>query len=308
MTGGTGFLGTRVVARLAADGVDVVGVGRRDADLREPGETAALFREARPGAVVHLAGLVGGIGIHEARAADLVRENVLMGLHALEAARQSGAYRFILAGTAAAYPETAPVPSPEEALTLGLPTGTSRPYALAKRTVEEALNGYRTQHGMGGGTLVFTNLYGPGDHFGAEAGHVVAALVPRFVEAAREDRPDVLVWGTGQPTRDFLFVDDGARAVALALHRLDAALPVNVGSGRETSIRELAEALARVVGFRGRLDFDETRPDGAPRRCLQVDRARALLDFAASTALEDGLRLTVEGYEHRLASGAGSPE
>lgn len=247
--------------------------------------------------MIHLAGLVGGIGIHESRRAELVRDNVLMGLQVLEASRQAGVGRIIVAGTAAAYGEGAPVPSPESVLGSALPTGSSRPYAMAKLIVSEALAGYRKQFGLAGGTLVFTNLYGPGDHFGDEAGHVVAALVPRFVTAAEAGRETVTVWGSGQPTRDFLYVGDAARAVRKALEAgLDADLPVNVGSGLETSIRSLAEVLARVSGFGGRIEWDRSKPDGAPRRALDVRRAEALLGFRATTPLEEGLAATVEAY------------
>ena len=269
--------------------------------------------DAAPGTVVHLAGLVGGIGIHASRRAELVRDNVLMGLHMLEASRRLGVDRFILAGTAAAYGAGATVPSPETELGVEMPAGSSRPYALAKLLLDEARVGYRKQYGLEGGTLVFTNLYGPGDHFGDEAGHVVAALVPRFVEAAESGAEAVSVWGSGRATRDFLYVEDAARAVVRAVESdLDADLPINVGSGRETSISVLAETLAAVTGFEGRIEWDVEKPDGAPRRTLNVRRAEAVLGFRAGTPLDVGLKATVAGYREgrserppRTAGGAG---
>ncbi|MDH3224953.1 MAG: NAD-dependent epimerase/dehydratase family protein [Gemmatimonadota bacterium] len=297
VTGATGFLGTWVMDVLTRSGVVAVGVGRAHGDLRELDEALALLERVRPGTIVHLAGLVGGIGIHGPRGGELVRDNVLMGLQILEAGRRADVERVILAGTAAAYPQSAPVPSREADLDSGMPGGTSRPYALAKRTVEEALRGYRTQYGMRGGTLVFTNLYGPGDHFGSEGGHVVAALVPRFVAAVETGADVVTVWGSGAPTRDFLFVEDGARAVFLSVvSDFDSDVPVNVGSGRETSIRVLAETLARVTGFEGRIVWDPSKPDGAPRRALDPTRAEEVLGFRATTSLADGLASTVEAY------------
>ncbi|MGI9625563.1 MAG: NAD-dependent epimerase/dehydratase family protein [Longimicrobiales bacterium] len=296
VTGGTGFLGSHVVARARAAGRAVVGVGRADGDLLDLPQAERLLRGVRPRAVIHLAALVGGIGIHHSRAGELVRDNVLLGLNVLEAARLAGVQNVILAGTAAAYPASAPVPSKEEDLDQGLPAGSSRPYAMAKRTVEEAHRGYRSQYGLSGGTLVLTNLFGPGDHFGAEASHVVAALVPRFVDAADSGDSTVRVWGTGLPTRDFLYVEDGAEAVLRAVDVLDSEVPVNVGSGRETSIAELARAVALAAGFKGAIDFDTTKPDGAPRRALDVGRAEEVLGFKAETTLEDGLRRTVASY------------
>ena len=307
MTGATGFLGGWVLDALARSGRSCVGVGSGDGDLRELSEALRILRTVEPHTVVHLAGLVGGIGIHASRRAELVRDNVLMGLQVLEAGRMAGVERILVAGTAAAYGEGAPVPSSERELGRELPGGSSRPYAMAKLLLGEALAGYRAQYGVEGGTLVFTNLYGPGDHFGDEAGHVVAALVPRFVTAADQGSPAVTVWGSGRATRDFLYVGDAAHAVVRAVEtRLDADLPVNVGSGRETSIRALAEGLAKVTGFRGRIEWDESKPDGAPRRTLDVGRALELLGFSASTGLEDGLAATVAAYREAVPSGGGS--
>ncbi|NNM32455.1 MAG: NAD-dependent epimerase/dehydratase family protein [Gemmatimonadetes bacterium] len=297
MTGATGFLGRWVEDAVARSGRSCVGAGSGDGDLRELREALRLVRAVGPETVVHLAGLGGGIGIHASRQAELLRDNALMGLQVLEACRLAGVPRVILAGSAAAYGGGATVPSPESELGEALPTGSSRPYALAKLLLGEALAGYRTQFGLKGGTLVFTNLYGPGDHFGDDAGHVVAALVPRFVAAAAAAAPAVTVWGSGRPTRDFLYVGDAARAVVKAIEtELDADLPVNVGSGRETSIRALAEGLAKVTGFDGRIEWDASKPDGAPRRALDVRRAEALLGFRATTGLHDGLAATVQAY------------
>lgn len=305
ITGGTGFLGGHTSRALKEAGWPVVTVGSEDADLTRFDDTLALLESVAPDTIVHLAGLTGGIGIHRSRGAELLFTNTMMGLHLLEAARLSGVRRVLVAGTAASYGSEAGIPSKEADLDRYLPSGSSVPYALAKRTVQEAHRLYRDQYGMGGGVLVLTNLYGPGDHFGEESSHVAAALVPRFVEAARTAAKEVTVWGTGSATRDFLYVEDAADAFVRSVERLDADGPVNIGSGRETSIRELAETLATESGFDGEIVWDTTKPDGAPRRTLDTSLAEELLGFQSGTHLSQGLRQTIDWYRTKTMEGPG---
>jgi GDP-L-fucose synthase len=301
VTGGTGFLGRHVCRELAARGHEVAALGRRDHDLTEQADVRRLFAERRPEVLVHLAAAVGGIGANVANPGRFLSENALMGLLLLEEGRRAGVGRTVLASTTCAYPRDAPLPLREDDLWAGPPVGATGPYGMAKRLLHEALAGYRKQYGTRGAVLILANLYGPEDHFDEETSHVIPALIRRYVEAAAAGTPSVTNWGTGTPTREFLHVRDAARAIATAAERQDDPVPMNIGTGRETSIRELTSLIADLTGYRGEVLWDPSKPDGQPRRYLDVTRARELLGFTASIALADGLRETVDWFRSRSA-------
>jgi len=316
VTGGTGFLGSAVVRGLDARGVtgSQLFVPRRPAfDLREHASCARMYREAFGGApadvVIHVAGTVGGIGATSARPGDFFFDNASMALALIEEFRRAGLIdhgaRFCMVGTAAAYPEHAQIPLREESLWHGMPSEAGASYGLAKLMGWEMLEAYRRQHGLKSSYLVPINLYGPHDHVDPQNAHVVASLVRRFVEAERARSPEVVCWGTGSPTRDFLYVDDGAEGVLLAAEKLTEPIPINLGTGRETPIRELAEGIARAVGYQGRVVWDTTKPDGAPRRALDISRARTVLGWYPKVSLEDGLARTVAWYRDEHTTGPG---
>ena len=301
VTGGTGFLGRHVCRELARRGHEVAALGRRDHDLTEQADVRRLFAERRPEVLVHLAAAVGGIGANVANPGRFLSENALMGLLLLEEGRRAGVHRTVLASTTCAYPKDAALPLKEDDLWSGPPVGATGPYGMAKRLLHEALAGYRKQYGTRGAVLILANLYGPEDHFDEETSHVIPALIRRYVEAAAAGTASVTNWGTGTPTREFLHVRDAARAIAIAAERQDDPVPMNIGTGRETSIRELTSLIAELTGFKGEVLWDPTKPDGQPRRYLDVSRARELLGFTASITLAEGLRETVDWFRSRNA-------
>ena len=284
VTGGTGFLGARTAAQLAASGADVVAVGSRDFDLTEQSDVRRLYQTHRPSIVVHAAGAIGGIGANVANPGRFVYANALMGLLMLEEARLADVEKFVLISTTCTYPNSAPLPMREESVWDGKPAGATGPYGIAKRILHETAIGYEQQYGLQSATLMLSNLYGPGDHFDEETSHVLAALVRRFVEAVNSGATSVTNWGTGRPTREFLHVDDAARAIALAGARHNDPAPVNIGTGIETSIKELAEMIADAAGFTGSIEWDTTKPDGQPRRYVDVEKAKQF-GFAAEVPL-----------------------
>ncbi|MBI3273187.1 MAG: NAD-dependent epimerase/dehydratase family protein [Planctomycetes bacterium] len=302
VTGGHGFLGAHVLPALAAAGAArVVAPRAAECDLREVAAVRALLDRERPDAVVHLAANVGGIGANVADPAGMLQDNLLMGIHLLDAARQRGVRKFLTVGTACSYPERCPAPFREETLWDGYPAPETAPYGLAKKMLLALSAALRAQHGFPAIFVLPTNLYGPGDRFDLERGHVVPSLVRKFVEGTDRGDPEVEVWGDGRATREFLHVRDAARGLVDALERYDAPEPVNLGTGCETSIRELAETLARLAGFRGRIAWRTDRPTGQPRRVLEVSRARTAFGFRSRIPLEDGLRETVEAFRRSRA-------
>jgi GDP-L-fucose synthase len=298
VTGGAGFLGRVVVEHLAARTGAAPFVPRsRDYDLRTAAGARRLMEDARPDVVVHLAAVVGGIGANRDNPGRYFHDNLLMGAHVIEACRAAGVGKVVCVGTVCSYPKHTPVPFREDDLWSGYPEETNAPYGVAKKALLVQLQAYRAQYGQRAAYVLPANLYGPGDNFDPRSSHVIPALVRKCVEARRAGADSVDVWGTGRATREFLYVDDCAEAVVRAAERIDDPEPINLGTGREISIAELAGRIARIAGFAGRLGFDPRHPDGQPRRCLDTTRARERLGWVAGTSLDDGLERTVRWYE-----------
>lgn len=289
-------MGSRIVSRLKASGAQVFVPRRKDYNLVDGEAVKRLFKDVRPEIVIHAAGTVGGIGANRANPGRFFYENLMMDAQTLEEARLAGAKKFVAIGTICAYPKFTRVPFKEEDLWAGYPEETNAPYGLAKKMLLVQSQAYRQEYGFNSIFLLPVNLYGPGDNFNPASSHVVPALIRKVIEAKRSGKDEVEVWGTGRATREFLYVDDCAEAVVLASERYNSAEPVNVGTGLEISIRDLAELIVRLVGFAGRLKWDATKPDGQPRRCLDVSRAAQEFEFKAKTSLEDGLRRTIDSY------------
>jgi GDP-L-fucose synthase len=297
VTGGGGFLGSVVVGKLRERGCEHVHVVRkRDYDLVRGADVERLYAEARPEIVIHLAAVVGGIGANRENPGRYFYENLMMGAQLIEGARLAGVEKFVQVGTICAYPKFTPVPFKEDDLWNGYPEETNAPYGVAKKALLVQCQAYRDQYGMNAIYLLPVNLYGPGDNFDPNTSHVIPALVKKFVEAVSTGATAVEVWGTGSATREFLYVDDAAEGILLATERYDGAEPVNLGAGREISIRDLAEVIARETGFKGEIVWDASKPDGQPRRALDVTRAAELFGFRARVDFLDGLRRTIEWY------------
>ncbi|MDP2705089.1 MAG: NAD-dependent epimerase/dehydratase family protein [bacterium] len=297
VTGGSGMLGRAVAAQLQrAEHMVVWPMSRTALDCRDANAVYAWIATERPDAVVHLAATVGGIAFNAAHPATLLHDNLAMAL-AVCAASVSYPIRLIVVSSACAYPADAPVPTPEGALWDGRPEPSNAAYGIAKRVLVELVHAYRQEHGLDGVALIPTNLYGPGTHGDRNRWHVIPAMIDRFLRARRDGAPTATCWGTGTPTRDFLYVDDCARAIVAAATAPDAPEgPINLGSGRETSIREIAETVARLVGYEGAIEWDAHKPDGQRRRALDSRRAADWLGWRATTSLEDGLRATIAAW------------
>lgn len=304
VTGGSGFLGSHVVSEFKRrDAGNIVVPRSAQYDLRRSEVAESLLERIRPDIVVHLAARVGGIGANQRNPGAFFYDNLVMGAHLMEAARMLGVGKFVAIGTICAYPKFTPAPFRERDLWSGYPEETNAPYGLAKKMLLVQAQAYRQQYGFNAIYLLPVNLYGPCDHFDLENSHVIPAMIRRFTEARERGVAEVTLWGTGRPTREFLFVEDAAQAIALATERYDDPEPVNIGSGAEISIRELADTISRLVGYEGRIVWDESKPDGQPRRMLDTSRAHERFGFRASTSLEDGLRRTIAWFdEHRAAA------
>ena len=297
VTGGTGFVGRHLVDRLKGMGCGLVhGLGRSDYDLRRVEEAERLYRETKPTLVIHLAAVVGGIGANRDRPAEFFLDNLLMGAHVLDQAWRAGVRKVVNIGTVCAYPKFAPVPFTEDDLWNGYPEETNAPYGLAKKAILVQGQAYRQQYGYNSIFLLPSNLYGPGDNFDPRASHVIPALIRKCAEAVEAGRDRIDVWGDGSATRDFLYVDDAVEAILLAAERYDDNQPVNIGSGREVAIATLVERIAEHTGFRGAIVWDRSKPNGQPRRRLDVSRAERAFGFRARTSFDDGLRRTVAWY------------
>jgi GDP-L-fucose synthase len=300
VTGGSGFLGSRVVDRLRREGAtDVVTARSSDFDLRDPEQIRALLRKTEPQAVIHGAAVVGGIGANMAEPGRFFYDNAVMGIHLIEEARLAGVEKFVCLGTVCAYPKYLPLPFREENLWDGYPEETNAPYGLAKKMLLVQLQAYRQQYDFQGIYLLPVNLYGPGDNADPKSSHVIPALIKKCLDAVAAGSDEIVCWGTGQASREFLYVDDAAEGIVAATQRYGGNEPVNIGSGQEVTIRELVETIAHLAGFTGRITWDTSKPDGQPRRCLDVSRAKEEFGFIASTPLADGLAETVEWYRAR---------
>jgi GDP-L-fucose synthase len=298
VTGGAGFLGTAVVRDLEELGAQVSVIRSSDYDLRDPAAARAAVNEAE--VIIHLAARVGGIGFNRRHPAPLAYDNLIIGSNIFEQSRLAGVGKLVAACSVCAYPKFTPVPFSEDDLWNGYPEESNAPYGLAKKMMLVLSDAYRREYNFDSCAPILANLYGPDDNFDLEDSHVIAAMIRKFVEAKKHGAPEVALWGTGKPTREFLYVDDAARALLLAAERLQTSEPVNVGTGRETKIRDLAESIRKLVGFEGEIVWDSTKPDGQPARYLDVTRARELMGFEATTSLEDGLRRTIDSYASTL--------
>jgi GDP-L-fucose synthase len=296
VTGGGGFLGSHLIERLEARGDEGVAARRSDYDLTLAEDAARLFEEARPELVFHLAAEVGGIGANRANPGRYWYANLLMGAHVLEQARLHGTGKVVIAGTVCAYPKDTPVPFREDELWSGYPEETNAPYGVAKKAVLVGAQAYREQYGLDAVFLLPANLYGPRDNFDLETSHAVAAMIRKMLSGEDE----VVLWGDGSPTREWLYVEDCAEGLLLAAERYSGSEPVNLGTGQEISIRELAELIAELTGFEGRITWDTSMPNGQPRRSLDTSRARELFGFEARTPLREGLERTVAWYRNRV--------
>ena len=292
VTGGGGFLGSHLVERLEQAGDEVFAARSRDYDLTRADDTARLFDDAKPERVFHLAAEVGGIGANRENPGRYWYANLMMGAHVLEQSRTHRVAKLILAGTVCAYPKFTPVPFSEDNLWDGYPEETNAPYGVAKKSILVGAQAYREQYGLDAIYLLPANLYGPRDNFDLETSHVIPALIHKMIDAQGE----VILWGDGSPTREFLYVDDCAEALYLAAEGYDGAAPVNLGTGVETSIRELAETIADLTGFDGEIVWDTSMPNGQPRRSLDATRANELFGFQAKTSLRAGLERTIAWY------------
>jgi GDP-L-fucose synthase len=301
VTGGAGFLGSFVVGELMRHGAADAFVPRsRDYDLREKPDIRRLLRDARPHVVIHLAAVVGGIGANSANPGRFLYDNLVMGTQLIEESRLAGVEKFVAAGTICAYPKFTPVPFREEDLWNGYPEETNAPYGLAKKMMLVQLQGYRRQYGFNGIFLLPVNLYGPRDNFDLETSHVIPAMIRKMV-AGRDEGTPVVLWGDGTPTREFLYVEDAARGMVAAAERYEDPDPVNLGSGMEISVSDLAALIARHVGYEGPIEWDTTKPNGQPRRCLDVSRAEERFGFRAEVDFDEGIRRTVEWWEQHRA-------
>lgn len=304
VTGGSGFLGSHVVDRLQQRGADVFVPRSRDYDLVDMQAVRAFYGDARPEIVIHLAAQVGGIGANRANPGRYFYDNLMMGVQLIEEARHRGVEKFVAIGTVCAYPKHTPVPFHEDDLWSGYPEETNAPYGLAKKMLLVQAQAYRQQYGFSAIYLLPVNLYGPRDNFDPESSHVIPALVKKCMDAVDQGAAEIVVWGTGRASREFLYVDDCAEGIVLATERYDGSDPVNLGAGREITIADLVQTIARLTGFRGTIRWDADKPDGQPRRCLDVSRAAEHFGFRAGTDFEDGLRRTIDWYRGQRQSAA----
>jgi GDP-L-fucose synthase len=296
VTGGRGFLGSRVMAMVQTKGPgSLTTFGSADYDLRQQADVRRMYSEYRPDVVIHVAGITGGIVTSRDNPGRFFYDNAIMGIEMMEQARHHGVEKYVQIGSVCAYPKYAPVPMREEDLWEGYPEETNGPYGISKKVLLVQSQAYRQQYGLNAIHLLLANLYGPGDRFD-ETAHVIPALIKRCVKARRDRAESIEVWGTGKASREFLYVDDAARAIVLATELYDDAAPVNIGSAHEVTIRQLVETIAQLTDFRGTLVWDSSKPDGQPRRKLEVERAQKAFGFVSSVSLEEGLRRTIDWY------------
>ena len=297
VTGGAGFLGGFVIKRLESAGVAEIVVPRSEEyDLTREGQVKRFYDRMNPDIVIHLAAVVGGIGANREHPGSFFYKNLVMGAMLMEYGRLAGLDKFVSVGTICSYPKHTPVPFREDDLWSGYPEETNAPYGLAKKMMLVQTQAYRQEYGFNALHLLPVNLYGPGDNFDPKSSHVIPALIRKCFEAMDRGDDHIVVWGTGGATREFLFVRDAAEGIVLATQKYDDSDPVNIGAGFEISIKDLAELIVRLTGFQGRLEWDASKPDGQPRRCLDTTRARERFGFVAKTSFEQGLRETIDWY------------
>ncbi|MFC4599699.1 GDP-L-fucose synthase family protein [Cohnella hongkongensis] len=298
VTGGAGFLGRHVVDKLRLRGCSQIFIPRsKDYNLITENGIVNMFEEMKPDYIIHLAAVVGGIGANRENPGKYFYENLMMGTQLIEKSRQYGLEKFVAVGTICAYPKFTPVPFQEDEIWGGYPEETNAPYGLAKKMMLVQSQAYREQYGFNSIYLLPVNLYGPYDNFDLESSHVIPALIRKCVEAVEAGSKEIVCWGTGSATREFIYVDDAAEAIVSAAEKYDGSEPVNIGSGMEISIKDLVELIAKLTGFEGDIIWDSTKPDGQPRRCLDVSRAKREFGFEAQTKFEDGLKQTIEWYK-----------
>lgn len=302
VTGGRGFLGSHVVSLLQSLGADVATFSSREYDLTKQADVARMYADLRPEMVIHLAAKVGGIGANRDNPGSFFYENAIMGIEITEQARHNGVKKLVQIGTVCAYPKFAEIPFREDEIWNGYPEETNAPYGLAKKMLLVQAQAYREQYGFDAIYLLPVNLYGPGDNIDLHNSHVIPALIRKCVDARDGNAPSIEVWGTGTPTREFLYVGDAARAIVMAAERYEGSEPVNIGSSEEISIKDLVELVVELTGFKGEVVWDRTKPDGQPRRKLNVDRALKEFGFRSSTPFREGLRETIRWYEEVAAA------
>ncbi len=297
VTGGAGFLGSYVVKNLEKKGTKEIVVPRsKDYDLRNLSAVEKLLKSTRPNLIIHLAAIVGGIGANRANPGTFFYDNLIMSTQLMEQARIAGVEKFVAIGTICSYPKFTPVPFKEEDLWNGYPEETNAPYGLAKKMSIVQSLAYRQQYGFNSINLLLVNLYGPGDNFDPNSSHVIPALIKKCFDAIDKSEKEIIVWGTGKATREFLFVEDAAGGIALAAEKYNKSDPVNIGAGFEISIKDLVQLIAKLSGFKGEIKWDTSKPDGQPRRCLNTIRAEREFGFKAKTNFEDGLKKTIDWY------------
>ncbi|MDD5005764.1 MAG: GDP-L-fucose synthase [Candidatus Omnitrophica bacterium] len=302
VTGGAGFLGKFVVNKLRERGCQDIFVPRsKDYDIVKMEAVKKLYRSSRPDIVIHLAGKVGGIGANSKNPGKFFYDNLMMGVQMMDVGRQFNVDKFVALGTICCYPKHSPVPFKEDDLWIGYPEETNAPYGLAKKMLLVQSQAYRVQYGFNSIFLMPVNLYGPGDNFDPNFSHVIPALIRKCFEAINKNKKEIVIWGTGRATREFLFVEDCAEAIVLATEKYNKPDPVNIGAGFEISIKELTNLIARLAGFKGNIIWDSTKPDGQPRRCLDTSRAEREFGFKAKTDLESGLKTTIAWYKKTIS-------
>jgi GDP-L-fucose synthase len=298
VTGGAGFLGSFVVEQLQKRGCTEITVPRsRDCDLRKEAAITRLLDQAEPTMIIHLAAVCGGIGANQKEPGRFFYDNAVMGIQLMELARQKNVPKFVQVGTVCAYPKFTPTPFKETTIWDGYPEETNAPYGLAKKMLLVQAQSYRAQYGFNAIYLLPANLYGPRDHFDLENSHVIPALIRKCLEAKERGEKEIVVWGSGKPSREFLYVEDAAEGILTAAERYEGSEPVNLGNSKEVTIKALVTEIVRLTGFKGKIRWDRSRPDGQPRRRLDTTRAQKLFKFTAKTSLRDGLNQTIRWYE-----------
>ncbi len=299
LTGGGGFLGHRIAHELEKRSATPIVIRSAEYDLTEPERVRAALKDADAEYIIHAAAVVGGIGANRQHPGRFFYANAVMGVHLIHEAWQAGIQKLVIVGTVCSYPKFTPVPFLEADLWGGYPEETNAPYGLAKKMLMVQAQAYQDEYGLKSAFVIPTNLYGPGDNFDYDTSHVIPAIIRKCIEARKVGDDEIVLWGTGEPTREFLYVDDAAEGIVLALQRLETPEPVNLGSATEIGIRELAERIARITGFGGRFVWDPSKPDGQPRRAVDGSKARRLLGWSPRVSLEEGLTRTVEWYKDR---------